>query len=247
MDAEFRMKVKQFLTGDLSREETIKVLDQVKSSESCRRYLEEQSQIAASSRKGGLAKHRATSGSTCGAIDPAAKMQKHLRSSRPEEWASLMGTNKGRRMRRLVILAVVMLALTSTAYYNPFAKTEIDVNDLWILESISEGIPVIRSPKGEFKVRPMGIATVLPRANKTIRIVITCDGVVVYDAQKRVSDQGTTFEDEIIKSGGKEALVIEALTPFPGADELTLEKGKKYFMYIELPNEQQSAPTLIAF
>ena len=253
MDEGFKRKVKAFLAGTLDRKQTLEVLDQVKKSEVCRRYLEEQASVAASARRAqGFAP--SSDRHSCRPMDEAPKTAPSSSKSDTDDddgnWSALIESPRRRGLRRTILLGFVVLifiAVSSQLLKKGDDDGGGDRETRLVLEALAEGLPIVISPAGETTVRPMAISGILPPGNRSVRLTILGRDQVAFEREYRATDASAEFDELKIGSGEAARRAVEVLLPFPSSDELALASGARYFIVFELPNGSSSTPLRFAF
>ena len=246
MDEGFPSKVKDFLAGTLSREETLALLDQVKKSEECRRILEEQTRLMSAGRRAETPLYRSNSGHDCASFDGSTSSRQQLKNANASDFTNLMPRARKRGLKLLIIVSLLLFALFMTGNW-PGAKTKTNPPRLSDVEwetagALAQGNPIATSPRGVTDSRPMVVSGFLPAGNDEIRLVVTEDGKTVYDQKYDKNSSGAEFEDRDIPGRKGQLKVVDFLLPFPDHKQLVLAAKSRYFYFLELPNGRQSAP-----
>ncbi len=247
MDEHFCKQVKFFLAGTLNKEDTIAVLDQVKASEECRRYLEEQVRLTSSRHKAHGSPYGFQQRHNCGSVRPPTTPSLTTASG------MLPGSSVYGQRRKFFdtkrtllfggILAVILYVLPSKDEEKE--RPPLDAKQVVIAEALMDGSPILLSPKGECSTRPMAISATLPPGNQTLSLVFMSSGTAIFSRSYDSQEVGVEMEKGMHPSTTGELPAVDVLLPFPSKKDLPLEIGKRYFYYIELPNGRQSAPQSI--
>ncbi|MFT7616708.1 MAG: hypothetical protein ACI97A_000336 [Planctomycetota bacterium] len=246
MDELFRKNVKFFLAGTLSKNETLKFLDQVKEFEACRVYLEEQVRLSSASHQPHMAAPNRLPGHGCSSATPRRSSVSSSPIDSPHLGAILRprrGIGAKKTLMFGCLLLAVLYALRPALTEDD--KPELTATDVVVAEALTDGAPISTSPKGSYQSRPMIISAFFPSGNESARLVFLSSGVSILDWSFKQGDWGVQFDTTKVPSTTGELPALEVVLPFPDKTTLPLEKGKRYFYFLELPNGRQSAPQSI--
>jgi hypothetical protein len=248
MDEGFRRKVKDFLNGSLDKKGTLEVLDQVRKSEVCRRFLEDQARAAASARRVAHGES-AASAHGCETVRPPLDTRADLGHSVETDWGSLLESKKKRGLRRTVLLGLavlVFMAVGSKVLRKPEAT--LDPDNLVLIRALEKGNPVLTDPEaGILEARPITVAALLPAGNESVKLIIFGLQGLLLEMPFKSGEPGVDFEPGHLRGPKGEFPCVEALLPFPASDRLALVSGERYFLTVELPNGRQSNPLSFDF
>lgn len=246
MDEIFRKNVKHFLAGTLNKSDTLLVLDKIKESEACRRYLEEQVRLSAASQHPHVATNHRMPNHACSPTSPNGAHQTAA-ASNPSAFGPILRRRTGFGAKRTIMFGCILMAVLFA--FRPGSKKEdapkLTAQDIVVAEAITEGSPISISPKGTCDSRPMGVTAFLPSGNESGQLVFMSSGVELLRWDFNQGDFGVQMESAMILSETGKLPAMEIVLPFPDKSALPLEKGKRYFYFLELPNGRQSAPQRI--
>ncbi len=248
MDEGFRRKVKDFLNGSLDKKGTLEVLDQVRRSEVCRRFLEEQARAVASARRVARGE-TAASAQSCETVRPPLDTRADLGHSVETDWGSLLESKKKRGLRRTILLGLavlVFMAVSSKVLKKPAESFE--PGELALIQALEKGDPILTDPEsGILEARPIAVAALLPVGNERVKLIIFGLKGLLLEKDFAATDPGVDFATGRLRAPKGEFPCVEALLPFPASDELALIHGERYFLTVELPNGRQSTPLSFDF
>lgn len=247
MDEQFCKQVKFFLAGTLNKEDTIAVLDQVKASEECRRYLEEQVRLTSSQHKA----HSSSSGfqqrHNCGSVTPRPPIAAAGSAAILPGSAVYGQRRKFFDTKRTMMFGCIVLAVLYALRPQDEVKdlTPLDAKQVVVAAALMDGSPILIAPKGECSSRPMAISATIPPGNQTVSLVFMANAKPIFSRTYTSQEAGVEMDTKVHRSATGELPAIDVLLPFPSKKDLPLEIGKRYFYYMELPNGRQSAPQSI--
>ncbi|MCB9832307.1 MAG: hypothetical protein H6807_07510 [Planctomycetes bacterium] len=248
MDEGFRRKVKDFLNGTLDKKGTLEVLDQVKRSEVCRHYLEEQARAAASARRV-AGNETAASAHGCETVLPPLDPGSDLRHSQETDWGSLLDGRKRRGLRRTILLGLAVLLFMAVG--GKLLKKEESgpgAAEKARIEELTAGSPVMVEPaSGRLDARPIAISALLPAGNEQVKLLVFTGERVVHEREFKAGDSGVDMAPITLNGPSGKIQAVEALLPFPASERLALVTGERYFLTLELPNGRQSTPTSLLY
>ncbi len=246
MDERFRKQVKHFLAGTLDKKATLAVLDRVKESEECRLYLEEQARLASSRHRPNYATQTGAALGHYGQRTAAGKSFEDVARGSNHDFTSLLRPRRGMSMRRMMIfggLVAAALFMFNNRNGAQATRPPLKPQEILVADAIAEGSPIATSPRGILTARPITISGYLPPGNQSLRIVfLAAGGRPVHEQNFTAGDSGVQMDPASIPGLEGNLPAVEFLVPFPNRKKLPLEKGKRYFYFLEIPNGRQSAP-----
>lgn len=229
------------VSGRLSRDRTLTVLDHTRECEECRSLMTEHARVHAAVGRGGEPVRPEPSCSA--AVSPVKRYVPEDSSWRPEGYI-----RRGSRFgaRRMVILGVVISGVVFAS--NLMRPKEADTKEptweeITIAAALEVGRPSIVEPKGLITTRPKVLAAILPAGSTRFTLNVTTAGARIYTHEFTTTETGATFDAVKLTSRDGKLPATEALVSFPDSKRLPLEPGTRYFMSLELPNGNESAAT----
>ncbi len=241
MDDKFRKQVKYFLAGTLDKKDTLSVLDQVKNSEECRRYLEEQTRLSPSRHKPHHAAGTDSQTHRCGSATPP----RFAGEVSPRMIKSVLRPGRSPNVRRLLFFGVILATIVFVFNKENNAKPTLNAQQILVAAAIADGSPIATSPQGDCPTRPVTVAVLVPSGNQSIKLIFMANGMSVFEQQYKSTDFGVQMDSKTVPSDTGTLPAVEVILPFPDNKALPLEIGQRYFYFLELPNGRQSAPISI--